>query len=157
MAATLAACSPSDAPRPASGRASPSPAASAAAAVADPNDPAEPGLSDLARLARYVFRAMQRHEAACRFDNPFRDKLSFAFTIEVARGRMIRTRLARAAIEAPIGTLSLLKTQWPPELPAYVTCLASHLESIVMDPPPADGTYEPLYSYAGHPDGKPLP
>jgi len=133
------------------------PASSAPQATNDPDDPAEPGIPDLARLARYVFRAMQDHEAVCSLENPFRDKLSFAFAIDVASGRITRVGVAEAAIEAPLGRLSLLKTQWPPQLPAYVACLAPHLQAVVMDPAPADGTYQPFYSYAGRPGGQPLP
>jgi hypothetical protein len=45
---------------------------SAPGSAVDPDDPAEPGIPDLARLARYVFKTMQRHEEVCPFENPFR-------------------------------------------------------------------------------------
>jgi hypothetical protein len=154
----LGGCGDRSVPDRASGRPTAAPAASAeTTAPADPDDPAEPGITDLARLARYVFRAMQEHEAVCSLENPFRDKLSFAFAIDVAGGRITRVGVAEAAIEAPLGRLALLKRQWPPELPAYVACLAPHLQAIVMDPAPADGAYQPFYSYAGRPGGQPLP
>jgi len=133
------------------------PSPSGAAAPADPNDPAEPGIPDLARLARYVFRTMQRHEAVCALDNPFRDTLHFAFAIEVERGRMSRVELGEVALEGPIGRLALLQRQWPPELVAYVECLETHLKAVAMDPAPADGSYRPFYSFKGLPEGRPIP
>ena len=158
LALDLGACGERGVPGRTNDRAAVTPAASAQAnAPADPDDPAEPGIPDLARLARYVFRTMQHHEAQCSLENPFRDRLSFAFAIDVARGRITRVGVAEAAIEAPLGRLSLLKRQWPPELTAYVSCLAPHLQAVVMDPAPADGGYQPFYSYAGHPGGQPLP
>lgn len=128
-----------------------------AATSADPDDPVEPGIPDLARLARYVFRTMQRHEEVCPLENPFRDTLHFAFAIEVAHGRMTRVGLAEVALEGPVGRLSLLKRQWPPELVSYVACLEPHLSGVEMSPSPADGAYRPLYSFAGRLDGKPVP
>jgi hypothetical protein len=162
--AALLACSDRDAPRPVNDLGSP-PASVAArpavpppvAASADPNDPAEPGIPDLARLARYVFRTMQRHEDVCPLENPFRDGLHFAFAIEVARGRIARVGLGEVALETPVGRLSLLKRQWPAELAAYVACLEPHLKAVEMSPSPADGAYQPFYSFAGRPDGKPVP
>lgn len=157
FATSLAACGGSEAPAPDGEARSSRPSASPDAALADPNDPAEPGIPDLARLARYVFRSMQRHEAACPLENPFRDTLHFAFEIEVARGRMTRVALGEVALEGAIGRLALLERQWPPELVAYVACLAPQLEAAVMDPAPADGSYRPFYSFRGHPEGKPVP
>lgn len=159
LALALAACSDRDAPRPVNDLGSPPPAIAPppAAASADPDDPAEPGIPDLARLARYVFRTMQRHEEVCPLENPFRDTLHFAFAIEVAHGRMTRVGLGEVALEGPVGRLSLLKRQWPPELVAYVGCLEPHLRGVEMNPSPADGAYQPLYSFAGRADGKPVP
>jgi hypothetical protein len=48
-----------DAARPLSSRESVPPASPGSAV--DPDDPAEPGIPDIARLARYVFKTMQRH------------------------------------------------------------------------------------------------
>lgn len=159
LAAGLAACGGGEgrgAARPGGAGSSP-PSSSGAAAPADPNDPAEPGIPDLPRLARYVFRTMQRHEDVCPLDNPFRDTLHFAFDIEVERGRMSRVALGEVALEGPLGRLALLQRQWPPELAAYVACLAPHFQAVVMDPAPADGSYRPFYSFPGRPDGKPVP
>ena len=49
------------------------PAVCRSGSAVDPDDPAEPGIPDLARLARYVYKTMQRHEEVCPFENPFRD------------------------------------------------------------------------------------
>ena len=149
----LAACRDRDAP-PAAARPVTPPAA---APSADPNDPSEPGISDLARLARYVFSTMQRHEDVCPLQNPFRDTLHFAFAIEVAGGRMARVGLGEVAVEGSAGKRSLRQAQWPDALVGYVTCLAPHLQGVVMSPAPADGAYEPAYSFAGQPEGKTAP
>ena len=147
---------PADVSRPLSSReAIPTPAAP----TADPDDPAEPGISDLARLARYVFRAMQRHEEVCPFDNPFRDRLHFALDVEVKGGRMTRVGLGHVGLEPPGASEArpLAAAQWPPELTGYVACLAPHLQAVAMAPSPADGSYEPAYSYGGRADGRPAP
>jgi hypothetical protein len=134
------------------------PPASAGAAL-DPDDPAEPGIPDLARLARYVFKAMQRHEEVCPFDNPFRDRLHFAFEIEVRLGRMERVALGHVGLEPEKGgeARTLAGKQYPPELTAYVACLAPHLRAVAMAPSPADGVYEPVYSFSGQAAGRPAP
>ncbi len=111
------------------------------------DDPAEPGISDLARLARYVFRTMQRHEEAWPFDNPLREPLHFALEIEVKGGRMTAASEAR----------TLAAAQWPPALTTYVTCLEPHLKAVTMAPSPADGVYEPVYSFGGRDTGQPAP
>jgi hypothetical protein len=111
-------------------------------------DPTEPGISDLARLARYVYREMRAGEGVCPFSNPLHDPLSFAFHIEVDAGRMTQTHLAWAGVRAG-GEIRRLESV-PPELTAYVGCLGSRLETVRMDPAPADGTYQPEYSYPGH-------
>ena len=149
--------------RPLSSREAPPPAAAAPAAPApvavDPDDPAEPGIPDLARLARYVFRAMQRHDEVCPFDNPFRDRLHFALEIEVKAGRMTRLGLGHVGLEpAAAGEArTLTQAQWPRELTAYVACLAPHLQAVEMAPSPADGVYEPVYSFRGREAGRPAP
>jgi hypothetical protein len=166
------ACSDRDAPRPVpvpdqgaagdtqplSSRETP-PGTAPSSAVSDPDDPAEPGISDLARLARYVFRTMQRHEEVCSLANPFRDRLHFALQIEVKGGRMARVALGRVGLEPPGAeeALTLARVRWPPELPAYVACLAPHLKAVTMAPAPVDGKYEPVYTFAGQPTGKPAP
>ncbi len=124
-----------------------------AAAAPDPNDPAEPGIPDLARLARYVFRTMQRHEDVCPLANPYRDSLHFAFAIQVAGARMTSVGLAEVAFEGASGKRALPKAVWPRELTAYVACLAPHLQAVEMSPAPAAGAYQPFYSFAGRPDG----
>jgi hypothetical protein len=168
-----AACSDRDAPRPVpvpaqdpavdgtrplSSRETIPPAAAPGAAV-DPDDPAEPGIPDLARLARYVFKAMQRHDAICPFDNPFRDRLHFVLEVEVKAGRMTRVDLGQVGLEPAAGgdARTLAEAQWPHELAAYVTCLAPHLQSLTMAPSPADGVYEPAYSYGGNATGRTAP
>jgi hypothetical protein len=159
LALGLAGCSDKDAPRrvdrPATARQAPVPPP--AAASADPDDPAEPGIPDLARLARYVFRTMKQHDEVCPFENPFRDKLHFAFAITVAGGRMQRVELGEVALERASGKRALSKAQQPRELAAYVSCLAPHLASLQMDPAPADGRYDPLYSFGGQAGGRPAP
>ena len=149
--------------RPLSSREAPPPAAAAPAAPApvavDPDDPAEPGIPDLARLARYVFRAMQRHDEVCPFDNPFRDRLHFALETEVKAGRMTRLGLGHVGLEPAAGgeARTLTEAQWPRELTAYVACLAPHLQAVEMAPSPADGVYEPVYSFRGREAGRPAP
>lgn len=163
LAAALAACSDRDAPRPVNDLGSAPPAAPArpatppAAPAADPNDPAEPGISDLARLARYVFLAMQRHEEVCPLENPFRETLHFAFMIEVKGGRMTRVALSEVAVQGGGAKRALSKAQRPPEVAGYLACLEPHLKAVVMSPAPADGLYEPAYSFGGQPSGKPAP
>jgi hypothetical protein len=147
-----------DVSRPVSSREAIPPSAPAAAVV-DPDDPAEPGISDLARLARHVFKAMQRHEEVCPFDNPFRERLHFALDIEVKGGRMTRVGLGHVGLE-PAGASEarpLAAEQWPRELTGYVQCLAPHLQAVAMAPAPSDGAYEPAYSYGSRTDGRPAP
>jgi hypothetical protein len=167
-----AGCSDRDAPRPvpvpdrdpaaeatrplSSREAGPPPAPGAAV---DPDDPAEPGIPDLARLARYVYKTMQRHEEVCPFENPFRDRLHFAFEIEVKAGRMTRVGLGHVGLEPETAreAMTLAEERWPHELTAYATCLAPHLLAVGMSPSPADGSYEPVYSFGGRPAGRPRP
>lgn len=160
----LPACTDRDAPRPL-----PVPTADPAAGTrplssreslpppaADPNDPAEPGIPDLARLARYVFRTMQRHADVCPVLNPFRDRLHFAFEIDVKAGRMTRVALGQVAHggeKGGEGAHAVPEAERPRELVAYAACLEPHLKAVVMAPSPADGTYEPLYSFSGNPAG----
>jgi hypothetical protein len=148
-----------DGSRPLSSRDGAPPPAVAPAAAVDPDDPAEPGIPDLARLARYVFKTMQRHEEVCPFDNPFRDRLHFALEIEVAAGRMTRVGLGHVGLEPETAgeAKALAEAQWPPELTAYAACLAPHLRAVAMAPSPADGSYEPVYSFGGQPTGRPGP
>jgi hypothetical protein len=150
-----------DGSRPLSSRETPSPAsgtppAPAPGSAVDPDDPAEPGIPDLARLARYVFKTMQRHDEVCPFDNPFRDRLHFAFEIEVKAGRMTRVGLGHVGHAADAGTQShpIPEAQWPRELTGYRACLEPHLKAVVMAPSPADGTYEPVYTFSGNPAGQ---
>ena len=44
--------------------------------------------------------------------------------------------------------------QWPRELTAYADCLEPHLKAVVMAPSPADGSYEPVYTFPGNPAGQ---
>jgi len=146
-----------DATRPLSGRETlPS---SAPGSAVDPDDPAEPGIPDLARLARYVFKTMQRHEEVCPFENPLREPLHFALEIEVKKGRMARVGLGHIGLEAEAAgkARTLAESQWPRELTAYVACLAPHLQAVAMAPSPADGAYEPVYSFGGQAAGRPAP
>ena len=113
-------------------------------------DPAEAGISDLARLARYVFREMRVGQDVCSFTNPLHDPVSFAFHIEVQGGRMAETHLAWAG--ARVGDELQRLQPPPPELTTYAECLIPRLQAVVMDPPPADGAYQPEYSYPGHRD-----
>jgi hypothetical protein len=160
----LAACSDRDAPRPVNDLGTPRPAGPSrpsapppVAAPADPNDPAEPGIADLARLARYVFRTMQDHETVCPLENPFRETLHFAFMIEVKGGRMTRVALSEVAVQGADAKRPLSKAQRPPEVAGYLACLEPHLKAVAMSPAPADGLYEPAYSFGGQPAGKPAP
>lgn len=167
----LAACTDRDAPRPvpvprdpgtdasrplSSREALPPAAAPTAAPAADPNDPAEPGISDLARLARYVFRTMQRHEDVCPMENPLRDRLHFALAIEVKSGRMTRVGIGHVGHggEGSADVHPMPEAEWPRELTGYVGCLAPHLGSVAMAPSPADGTYQPVYTFSGNPAGR---
>jgi hypothetical protein len=142
-----------DANRPLSSREAIPPSAAAPAAAVDPDAP------DLARLARYVFKAMQRHDAICPFDNPLRDRLHFALEVEVRSGRMARVGLGHVGLEPESGgeARTLAEAEWPRELTAYVTCLAPHLQAVAMAPSPADGTYEPAYSFGGNATGRTAP
>ena len=164
LAVALAACSDRDAPRPVNDLGSPAPAGPArpaapapVAGTADPNDPAEPGIPDLARLARYVFRAMQVHEEVCPLENPFRETLHFAFMIEVKGGRMARVALSEVAVQDSSGRRALSPANRPPEVAGYLACLEPHLKVVLMSPAPADGLYEPAYSFGGQPSGRPAP
>ncbi|MCG6926936.1 MAG: hypothetical protein LJF30_16720 [Acidobacteria bacterium] len=115
-------------------------------------DPAEAGISDLARVARYVFREMRMGQYVCSFTNPLRDPVSFAFHIEAQGGRMTKVHLAWAAVQHAQDRHRLEPP--PPELSGYVECLTPRLQAVVMDPAPADGTYQPEYSYPGVPGGQ---
>jgi hypothetical protein len=137
------------------------PAASAGAASApagaavDPVDPAEPGITDLARLARYVFRTMQKHEQTCPFENPLQDRLHFALDVEVRAGRMARVGVGHAGHGGdPQQSHEIPRESFPQALTAYVECIAPHLKAVVMAPAPADGVYEPVYTYPGNPMGQ---
>jgi len=127
--------------------------------MSDPDDPAEAGISDLARLARYVFRTMRRHVGICPFDSPLRDPLHFALEIEVKGGRMTRVGVGHVGVE-PAGAgeaRTLAAAQWPLALTAYVACLEPHLKAVTMAPSPTDGVYEPVYSFGGRATGPPAP
>jgi hypothetical protein len=143
-----------DADRPLSSREATPPAPRPAAV--DPDDPAEPGISDLARLARYVFKTMQRHEEICPFGNPVRERLHFTLAIGVRAGRMTRVDLAHVGVqpETAGNARALAEARWPRELTGYVSCLAPHLQAVAMAPSPADGSYEPVYSFSANPAGR---
>jgi len=113
-------------------------------------DPAETGISDLARLARYVFLEMRLHEEQCPLSNPFHDRLSFAIETEVRGGRIVRVGLGEAVLERADERIPLPGGTPPAELVAFVDCLAPPLKAVDMKPAPADGVYEPVYSYPGH-------
>jgi hypothetical protein len=119
-------------------------------AAAERPDPTEDGISDLARLARYVFREMQAREASCRLDNPFHERLAFTLRIPVERGRMRTVSLASARLERPGGPNTLAAAEWPQALTGYVACLEPFLTAIAMRPAPADGSYDAEYSFGGH-------
>jgi len=114
-------------------------------------DPSEAGISDLARLARYVFREMRVAQGVCSFVNPLRDPVSFALHIEVRAGRMTEVHLAWAGVRHADDIHRLEPP--PPELRAYVECLTPRLQAVAMEPAPVDGTYQPEYSYPGHTAG----
>jgi hypothetical protein len=107
-------------------------------------DPAEPGISNLARVARYVFREMRLAEDECPFVNPLPDALSFAFHIEIRDGRVADAHLAWAGVRHGD---EIHRIEAPPELTAYAECLEPRLEAVAMAPAPADGTYRPEYGY----------
>src|SRR5512134_1503464 len=86
-------------------------------------DPAEAGISDLARLARYVFREMGAREESCRLLNPFHERLGFVLRIEVKQGRMRSVALSSARLERDGGPSELPEAQWPQALRSYVACL----------------------------------
>ena len=125
----------------------PPPPTAAAALPSGAPDPAEAGIPDLARVARYVFREMRTGQHVCSFTNPLRDPISFAFHIEARGGRMTEVHLAWAGVRHADDMHRLQPP--PPELGAYVQCLAPRLQAVVMDPAPADGAYQPEYSYPG--------
>jgi hypothetical protein len=155
----LLSCTDRDAPKPVpvprARAAAPSPTAS----PADPDDPAEPGISDIARLARYVFKSMQAHQEVCPFDNPFRERLHFGLAVDVKAGRITRVGLGSVGVEPAAGAdaRTLARPKWPRELAGYVTCIGPHLEAVEMDPAPADGSYEPAYTFSGRADGRAAP
>jgi hypothetical protein len=157
----LISCGDRDAPRPVpvpqeGTRAS---APSPSAEPTDPDDPAEPGISDLARLARYVFKTMQAHQEVCPFDDPFRERLHFALAIDVKGGRIARVGLGEVGVEPAEGAeaRTLAKPQWPRELTGYVSCIGPHLQATEMNPAPADGPYQPAYAFGGRVDGRAAP
>ena len=147
----------SDATRPLSSHGAPPPAPAAPAVdPVDPVDPAEPGISDLARLARYVYRTMRGHEDVCPFANPLQDRLHYALEVEVKGGRMTRVGLGHVG-HGPEGSdqvHAIPEAAWPRELTAYAACIEPHLKTVVMAPAPADGTYEPVYTFTGSPGGQ---
>jgi hypothetical protein len=153
----------SDAGRPLSSRETPSPAVGtpgvAATPAIDPDDPAEPGIPDLARLARYVFKTMQRHEEVCPFENPFRERLHLALAVDVRKSRISRVGTSHVGVEPEKGgePRTLAAGQVPRTLTAYVTCLAPHLQAVTMAPSPADGVYEPVYTFGGQAAGQRAP
>jgi hypothetical protein len=128
----------------------PTPRAAPALAPGVP-DPAEPGISNLARLARYVFREMRLAQDACPFANPLEEPISFAFHIDVQGGGVAEAHLAWAG--ARHGE-EIHQIEPPPELTAYAECLQPRLEAVVMAPAPEDGVYRPEYSYPGRPGGR---
>jgi len=115
-------------------------------------DPTEPGIPDLARLARYVFREMHAARDACPFVNPLRDPIGFALHIESRGGRIREVHLAWAAVQHA-GDAHRLQPP-PRELSTWLECLTPRLRAVVMDPAPADGPYQPEYSYPGQPGGR---
>jgi hypothetical protein len=176
MLVALVACRDPDAPRPVNVLPSPSPdevgtrplssrdeaardvrpvaPTPPAAPALDPGapDPAEPGIPDLARLARYVFREMRGGQDACPFVNPLREPIAFALHVEVQGDRMTEVHLAWAGVRH--GEEAHRLEPPPPELRRFVECLAPRLRAVVMDPPPAEGAYQPEYSYPGQPGGR---
>jgi hypothetical protein len=114
-------------------------------------DPAEPGISNLARLARYVFREMRLAQDACPFANPLEEPLSFAFHIDVQSGAIADAHLAWAGLRHGD---EIHQIEAPPELTAYAECLVPRLEAAPMAPAPADGVYRPEYSYPGRAGGR---
>jgi hypothetical protein len=114
-------------------------------------DPAEPGISDLARLARYVFREMRLAQDACPFANPLEDPISFAFHIDVQGGAIASAHLAWVGVRHGE---EIHQIEAPPELTAYAECLAPRLEAVTMAPAPADDVYKPEYSYPGRAGGR---
>jgi hypothetical protein len=138
--------------------ASSAPAGGAGSGAADTVDPAEPGISDLARLARYVFRTMRDRGDVCAFENPYRDGIHFALDVEVGAGRMTRVALGHVGVAGPGQDIrTLVAGQSPRELVSYVECLAPHLREVAMSPAPADGAYQPVYQYPGRPAGRAVP
>jgi hypothetical protein len=116
----------------------------------DRPDPAEPGISDLARLARYIFREMGAPAGGCALDNPLHDPLSFTLRVAVKGGRMTSVTLAAAHVERNGAVQPLPPAQWPRELPAYDACLEPGLRALRLEPAPADDTYDADYSFPGH-------
>ena len=104
--------------------------------------------TELVRLARQRVRP--------EVDNPFRDRLHFALEIEVKAGRMAHVGLGHVGLEPETAgeVKTLAEAQWPRELTAYATCLAPHLLAVAMSPSPADGSYEPVYSFGGRTAGR---
>ncbi len=114
-------------------------------------DPSEAGISDLARLARYVFREMRAGQGACSFANPLRDPVSFAFHIEVQGGRMTEVHLAWAGVRHAEDMHRLEPP--PPELSAYVECLTPRLQAR-GDGPRAGGRRLPARVQLPRPHGR---
>jgi len=123
--------------------------ASAATPAASRPDPTEPGLSDLARVARYLFREMQRRETECRSDNPYADTLAYRLRVRVVGSRFADVELAGARLTVGERSTTLEPGEWPVSLSSYVACLRPFLQELEMSPAPADGVYEPEYGLPG--------
>ena len=76
-------------------------------------DPEEPGISDLARVARYVFRAMQQHDTSCSASNPFLDPLRITLAVRVQDGRIVEATLAGLALQRGGDVRPLEGAEWP--------------------------------------------
>jgi hypothetical protein len=83
--------------------------------------------------------------------------MQFTLDVDVTQGRMTRVALGHVALERHGSAHALAAARWPRELVDYVACLTPHLTAVGMDPAPADGSYEPAYSFEGRPAGRPAP
>lgn len=112
-------------------------------------DPHEAGLPDLTRVARYLFREMQRRGTVCRSDNPYADTLVYRLRVSVVGSRFADVELAGARLTVGERSTTIGPGEWPDSLRSYVACLRPFLQELEMSPAPSDGVYEPEYGLPG--------
>lgn len=116
----------------------PTPTTTAAAASLDPS---EPGISDLARLARHVFKVMAARQRECAIKGLPPGRLSYQIDVEVREGRIAAASLGGVSAMSSREPVPLARPDWPVPILEFVRCLEPHLVGLALAPAPADGAY----------------